>query len=130
MMKRQEQGYVALLAVLVVGTVATGVGLLLLTTGVDGQRMAIASQSSTQARGLVGACADEALMTIRNNQVYTGTGNLNLGAGSCTYTVTNTGTNNRTIAITATVNSVVRRAQVYVTIGTSSISVTSWQEVT
>ena len=129
-MMRQEQGYVALLAVLVVGVVATAVGLLVLTTGVDGQRSALITQASTQARGLVGACADEALMTIRNNQVYTGTGNLNLGAGSCTYTVASTGATNRTITITATVNSVVRRAQVYVTIGTSSISVTSWQEVT
>lgn len=129
MIVRGEHGYVALLAVLIIGAVSTAVGLALLMAGVDGQRSAYVLQRSQQARGLLHTCAEEALQVIHDTTTYTGTNNLNLGQGSCTYTVTNTGGSNRTITVSATVNTVVRRAEVYVTIGASSISVTSWKEV-
>lgn len=125
----RERGYVALLAVLISGAVATSIGLALLLAGVDGQRSAYVTQRSVQARGLMSACAEEALQAIYDNTGFTGSGNLNLGQGSCTYTVTNTGGSNRTITVSGTVNAVVRRAEVYVTIGALSISITSWKEV-
>lgn len=128
-MMQSQNGYVALLGVLIIGAVSTAVGLALLMAGVDGQRGAYVLQRSHQARGLLQACAEEALQVVHDDTNYTGTNNLNLGQGSCTYTVANTGGSNRTITVSATVNSVVRRAEVYVTIGASSISITSWKEV-
>lgn len=128
-MIKQQSGYIALITVLIVGAISTTIAATLLVTGTDAQRGSLVLQRSVQARALVGACVEEALQLIHDNTAYTGTGNLNLGQGSCTYTVTNTGGVNRSVAVSATVNSVVRRAQVYVTIGTTSISITSWQEV-
>ncbi len=127
--QQNQQGYIALLAVLIVGAAATAIALTLLSTGTDAQRSTLITQQSTQARQLANACAEEALLVIHDNTAYTGTGSLTLGAGSCTYTVTNTGSTTRTISTSATINNVVRRAIVYVTIGASSISITSWQEV-
>lgn len=123
-----ERGYVALLAVLIVGAVSSAIGLTLLMTGVDSQRGAYVTQRSLQARGLASTCAEEALQVVHDDTSYTGTGNLNLGQGSCSYTVTNTGGANRTITASATVNTVVRRVSLSITIG-STITVTSWQEV-
>jgi hypothetical protein len=124
-----EGGYIALMAILIVGAVALSVGLALLTTGTDSQRSALVSQRSTQARSLANACAEEALQQIYALASFTGTNNLTLGQGSCTYTVTNTGGNNRLIDTVGTVDDVVRKVKVYVTITSSSLSITSWQEV-
>lgn len=126
---KDQTGYVALMAVLIVGAAATAIALGMLTTGTDSQRSTLVVQQAVQARSLAEACAEEALQRIHDNTAYTGSSNLSLGQGSCTYTVANTGGSNRTIVTTGTVDSVVRKVNVYVTIGASSISITSWQEV-
>lgn len=124
-----QGGYVALIAILIVGAVSTTIALALLTNGVDSQRAALVSQRSMQARSLAIACAEEALQEMHDATAYTGTDTLTMGQGNCTYTVTNTGGAARTVVASATVGTVVRKVQVYATIGASSISVTSWQEV-
>lgn len=124
-----SQGYVALIAVLIVGAAATAIATALLITSTDSQRTTLVLQRSAQARSHAVACAEDALQTIHDNTSYTGTTNLTLSSGSCSYTVTNTGGNNRTIVTSSTVGSVVRKLQIYATIGASSISITSWQEV-
>ncbi len=128
-MRRNEQGYVALLSVLVVGSVATAIATTLLLLGADSQRETLVTQQSVQARGLADACAEEALQQLHDTTSFTGSNNLTLGTGTCTYTVTSTGSTTRTITSTATVGNVVRKVAVYVTMSSSSISITSWQEV-
>ncbi len=125
----RQAGYVALITVLIVGAVALAVGVALLNIGADSQRSALIEQQSKQARNLAAACGEEALQTIHDNIALSGTNNLSLGQGNCTYTVSIITGTTRTITASGTVGSVVRKAQVSVTIGTSSISITSWQEV-
>lgn len=127
-MKSNEQGYVALLSVLILGSVATAVGVALLVTGTDAQREILITQQSVQARGLADACAEEALQQLHDNSAFAGTNNLTLATGSCNYTVVSTGPSTRTVTTTAAAGNVVRKVQVYVTMSSSSISVTSWQE--
>lgn len=126
--ERKESGYIALLAVLILGAAATAISLALLTIGADSQRSMLVTQQSKQARVLATACAQEALQQIHDNIAYSGTGSLIIGQGSCSYTVTVTAGTTRTITTSGTVGSVVRKTQVYVTIGASAISVSSWQE--
>lgn len=126
---QKTDGYIALLAVLIVGAASVAIGLTLLLTGTDSQRSTLVSQQSAQARALASACAEEALQQIHDDTAFTGTNNLSLGQGTCTYTVTNTGGNARTIDVSGTVNSIVRKLKIYATISPSSISITSWQEV-
>lgn len=124
-----QSGYIALLAVLIVGAASLAIALTLLITGTDSQRSTLVLQQSTQARSLASSCAEEALQVMHDNTSFTGTNNLSLGQGSCTYTVTNTGGSTRTIDTTGTVNSIARKLRLNVTIGASSLSITSWQEV-
>ncbi|MGF7228747.1 MAG: hypothetical protein ACQR33_02060 [Candidatus Saccharibacteria bacterium] len=119
----------ALLAVLIVGAAAAAIGLVLLTTGIDSQRAALVEQQSKQARELAVACAQEALQIVHDNIAFSGTNALSLGQGSCTYTVTVTAGTTRTIVTSGTVGNVVKKVQAYVTIGSSTISISSWQEV-
>ncbi len=124
-----QGGYVALLAVLIVGAAATAVALGLLLTGTDSQRAVLVTQQSAQARQLAMACAEEALQVLHDTPSTTGNGSLNLGAGSCTYAITNPGGSTRVIEASGSVNTTIRNVEVYATIGSSSISITSWKEV-
>lgn len=126
---RNESGYIALLTVLIVGAAVTAIGLTLLTNGADAQRTALIEQQSKQARALAGACAEEALQVIHDNIAFSGTGSLTLGQGTCSYTVVVTAGTTRTVTVSGTVGNVVKKIQTYVTIGSSSISASSWQEV-
>lgn len=127
--KTSEQGYVTLLSVLILGAVATAIATALLVAGADANRETLIVQQSTQARGYVDACTEDALQQIHDNTSFTGTDGLALGQGTCSFTVTSTGTTTRTIATTATVGSATRKAMIYVTITSSTISITTWQEV-
>lgn len=129
MMRQRETGYVALLSILIVGAAAAAIALTLLITGTDAQRSGLITQQSAQARWLADACVEEALQQIHDATAYTGTNTLSLASGSCNYTVTSTGANTRAVTASANINNVVRRVTAYVTIGSSSISITSWQEV-
>jgi len=126
---RNQSGYIALLAVLIIGAAATAISLVLLSIGADRQRSMLITQQSKQARVLATACAQEALQQIHDNIAYSGTGSLVIGQGNCSYSVTVTAGTTRTITTSGTVGSVVRKALVYVTISTSAISVSSWQEI-
>lgn len=129
MVRRHTQsGYIALLTVLIVGAIATTTATILLVTSADSQRSALVTQQSKQARALVVACGEEALQTIHDNTAYTGTDALSLGIGNCSYTVTSTGVNTRSVAVTATVGNISRKALINATIEVSNISITSWQE--
>jgi hypothetical protein len=127
--RKCQNGYVALIAVLIVGAASLTASLALLTTGTDSQRSTLITQQATQARALAAACVEEGLQIVHDNTAYTGSTNLTLGQGTCTYTVTNTGGANRVIDATGTVKGVVKKIKVYATITSSSISVISWQEV-
>jgi len=124
-----QDGYVALITVLVVSAAAVAISLALLIIGTDSQRSIQSEQQSVQARAAANMCAEEALQQLHDNIAFSGTNTVTLGVGTCTYTVTvQTGTT-RSISTTGTVGSVVRKIQTYATIGSSSISITSWQEV-
>src|SRR5690348_9220362 len=119
-----DRGYIALLSVLILGAATTAIALVLLSTGADTQRSVLVTQRSAQARQLASACAEEALQQVHDTTSFTGTSSLTLGAGTCSYTVSDTGASTRTVAASGTVGSVVRKLTVYVTIGSSSISIT------
>lgn len=125
-----QGGYIALIAVLIVGAASLAIALTLLVGGTDNQRSALVTQQSAGARGLAKSCVEEALQQMRDSSTFTGTSGFALGQGGCTFVVTNDGGNSRTIDTTGTVGGIVRKIRIHATITSSSISITSWQEVT
>lgn len=129
MKRANETGYIALLAVMITGATALAIVTVLLATGTDAQRSNLVLRSSIQARQLAHGCAEESLQKIHDLTTFTGSGTMTLSTGSCSYTVTSTGVSTRTVVTSSTINGVVRKVTVYVTINASNISTTSWQEV-
>lgn len=128
-MRSTQQGYIALIAVLITSAAAMAIATTLLITGTDAQRVNLITQRSIQARQLAHGCIEEALQKIHESTTFTGSSNVTLATGACSYTVTNTGGDNRTVSASSTIENVVRKVTVYVTISSSSVSVTSWQDV-
>ena len=128
-MTSPQQGYIALISVLITSAAAMAIATTLLITGTDAQRVNLVMQRSIQARQLAHGCVEEALQKIHESTTFTGTSSVTLATGACSYTITNTGGSGRTINATSTVTNVVRKVTVYVTIGSSSVSITSWQDV-
>lgn len=124
-----DNGYIALMAVIVLSAVALAGSVGMLTTGTDNQRAIYANQLASQARQHATACAEEALQIINENRTFLGSGSYNSGGRTCTYTVADGGSSTRVIDVNSSVSSTVYKLKVYGTIGASNISVTSWQEV-
>lgn len=129
MARTRQSGYVALLAVLIVGAASIAVATSLLLTSADNQRVTLAVQRSMLARSNASACAEEGLQQIHDNTSFTGTNNLTLSSGTCSYTVSNTGGSNRTVTANSTVGTSVRRLQITLTIGVSNLTINTWQEI-
>ncbi len=125
---QRQAGYVALLAVLIVGAVATAIALALLAIGADSQRSALVLQQAKQARSLAIACGEEALQQVHDNVAFKGTNTLSLGQGTCSYIVSGTTATTRTVAATGTVGTVVKRLTATATVGASTLTVSSWKE--
>lgn len=124
-----QSGYIALMTVLIVGAASLASVTILLLTGAESQKQVLNKQNSVHAQKGADACGEEALQVLHDNTSFVGSGNLTLGNTSCNYTVTNSGGATRSISISATENSVVRKIQINVTINPSNISISSWQDI-
>jgi len=124
-----RDGYIALITVIVVGAVGVAVGVSLLLLGLSSSRTGFAVEQSAKARSLANACAENALQLIHDSVPYTGTANLSLDDGTCSSTVTAGVGQNRTIVVTGTVGTVIRKINISVTQITPTISVSSWLEI-
>ena len=125
----QPRGYVALLAVLVVGAIGVAVVTSLVLLGLGSSRTSSTLQRSVLAKAYANACVEEALQQVRDSTSFSGSASLTFGSDSCTYTVSNTGGQNRTIDSSGTVGSATRKVKVLLTAINPSIVVASWQEL-
>ena len=125
----RQKGYITLLSVLVVGAVGVAVTTSLILLGLGSSRTSFALEQSNQTKSLANACAEEALQQIRDSTQFTGSGSLTIGQGTCSYTVASQGGQNRTIDVSGTVGSIVRKAKVIISKITPLFAITSWQEV-
>lgn len=125
----KDKGYVALLSVLLIGAVGTVIGVTLVMLGLGASRTSYALVQSTEAKSLANACAEEALMKIRESTSFTGTATVNLGNGSCIYTVTNTGGQTRSVTASGSVGTIVRKVSINISAINPQITISSWQEI-
>jgi hypothetical protein len=85
---QRQHGYIALMAILIIGAAATAIGLTLLSTGADSARVGTVEQQGKQARSLAIACGEEAMQQLHDNIAFTATNSsMSLGQGNCTYSV-------------------------------------------
>ncbi len=124
-----RNGFITLVSTLVAGAVGLSVALSLILLGLGTSRTSFTVGRTAEARGLVNACAEEALQKIRESLSFSGTGGLTIGSGSCSYTVTIGVGENRHIDATGTADTVIRKLDIDLDQIKPTINITLWQEV-
>lgn len=127
--KFQENGFVALISVIIVGAVAVSVATSLLLLGIGSSKTSFSLEQSNQAKALANGCAEQALEIIRENPSYSGIGGLTLSQGTCSYAVIDSGGQNRIINAIGVVGSITRKVKISVNRITPVINTALWQEV-
>lgn len=127
---KKENGYVTLLAVLIVGVIGVSIGVSLVLVGIGVSQTGFALEQSKEARALADACAEKALNALRLDPDYGGNEIFTLGNGNCSILpVISAGRNKRTIQTVGAVGTIVRKVKVEVGQMSPQIGLNSWQEV-
>jgi len=128
--KKQSNGYVALIAVLIIGAVVLNISLSSVIVSITNNMNGLSYQSLSQATELSHACAEKALMDLKENEEYTGNETINLGNGSCEIMeIENLGEQSRIIKTIGRVNNAIRKTRVEISTINPSTTIESWQEV-
>lgn len=125
---KETSGYITLVSVLVVGAIGVAIAVSIVLLGVGSSQTSFANERSNQAKGLVNACAEEALQQIHDSPSFAGSDTLTLGQGTCGYLVINNGGSNRTITSSSTVGTVIRKITIQINQIGPTIQISSWRE--
>lgn len=123
-----KAGYITLISTLIVGAIGAATAVSLLLLGLGSSRTSFAIEQSAKARGLVSACAEEALRQIKASSNFAGSGSLSLGSGTCSYTVQKGSGQNRIITASGVAGTIMRKIRIVID-RVKPIRVVSWQEV-
>lgn len=126
---RRQAGYITLLSTLFLVAIGGVVAGSLILLGLGFSKSSFALDQSMQAKALANACAEEALEKIVESTPFSGSSTITLSNGSCSYTVTKLTGQNRTIIISGTVGTIIRKISISIDKITPNINVSSWQEV-
>jgi len=127
---RQRDGYILLMTILIIGTVATAIVASLLFLGSTSSDISLSVQQSTEAMALAQGCSEYALQKLRENPSYIGGETVTLGNGQCeVLTIGGTGNTNRLLCAEGRVGQNYRRLEIIVQEVLPQTKIYSWQEV-
>lgn len=122
-------GYIALISVLMVSAIIVLIAISASLASISESDMGFLENQAWTAFSLATACAEEALLRIKDYTLFSGSGNLTLGDGNCTYTVIRLAGQNRDIRASGTVGNIIRKVKITIDGISPSINITSWLQV-
>lgn len=123
-----QKGATLLLTVIILGAVASVVSVTMLVTGTDFLKTSGFNTAARQAKYHAESCAEIALMQIRQQSSFVGSGSRMFDKGSCTYSVADSGSS-KIITATGINQNVTKRIRAQVTSYIPTLTVSSWQDV-
>jgi len=131
MNKEYQKGYIALTSFLIISGVVLLVAVTSNLLGISESDMSVKSSNADKAFYLANLCAEEALMSLKEDDSYTGNISINEGEGFCQILpVEGIGNNNRVVKTFGTVYNQVRRVKIEITQINPQMIINSWEEVT
>ncbi len=129
--RNMQNGYIALISVLVAGALMLLVGVGSALRGIDTENSLVGEESSFRAELLADACAEEALMKLKANLNYAGNETIIVeGGATCTIgALSGAGNTNRTISTQAVDNNYIRKVLVSIAQVNPSPTILSWKTV-
>ncbi len=125
-----HEGYILLISVLVIGSIASLILVSLLMLGGSANQVGFAVEQATQSLAGSQACAEYAMQELRTSLSYAGNQIRTLNLGTCEIMqIGGTGNNNRLICIESQVGDTIRRLEIVVSQVLPETKIDSWQEV-
>jgi hypothetical protein len=127
---KQEGGYMAIISALIVSALMVIIASSANIKSIYESDMALKASKGWESFYLAMACAEEALIKLKENVDYLGGEVLTLDNGECTIVdVAGAGNNRRTVKASASLNDQVRRIEVNIDEVNPTLVIDSWQEV-
>lgn len=127
---QKRSGYVLLISVIVIGSVASAILVSVLMLGISAAQVSSSVHLSSQALAIAHACAEDALMDLRTSLSYAGSETQSFSLGTCeTLSLGGIGNNSRLICTEGTVGDTTRRIEIVVEQVLPEMKISSWQEV-
>lgn len=125
-----RSGFILLITILIIGAIASAILSSLLLLGISANQVSLSVQQSQQALATAQACAEYALLQLRESPSYAGNEFLALGNDRCeVLPVGGIGNNNRAVCTEGTSGDAIRRLEIAVSQVLPQTKVYSWQEV-
>lgn len=122
------RGVVTLATTVVIFFTALALAVSIQFLGVGELLIGFQEGQSERAFELADSCSHEAMLRLKRSSSYTGS-TLSVGDDSCTITVSGSG-GTRTIDVSATVGSAVRKLTIDVSLAGNVVTIDDWDEVT
>ena len=127
---RKRAGYILLITILIIGAIASAILSSLLLLGISSAQVSFSVQQSEEALAGAQACAEYALLKLRQSPSYAGNEHRTLGSYACeVLAVGGIGNNNRAVCTEGTSGDSIRRLEIAVSQILPQTKVYSWQEV-
>jgi len=120
---KNQSGYIALIALLIVAVVGLTIGLAVSLRGIEEIQISHAAKEAAKAKILANSCIEEGLYRLRNSWVNY-SGSLPFGSNSCIIEAVLSGST-ATLTAVGTVDIYVQRIQVQID---NNLEVLNWQE--
>ncbi len=119
-----------MISILIIGAVTLSIAISSAILAVGQGRNGLLAQNLTEAKSLANACAEKALMDLKDNESYSGNETINLGSGQCQIDqIENLGGQARMVKITGKANQVTKKIEINVNQINPTMTFTSWLEV-
>ncbi|MDP2685391.1 MAG: hypothetical protein Q8P20_10265 [bacterium] len=124
---KNQQGYIALIAVLIIVVATLAIGLSLNSLSIGETQSGLMVQQFVQSQSIADSCMQEAYQKLRFDGAYVGE-SLNLGQGSCTITVIPSGADH-IITVQSDVKNIITKLESSITVVGNNITVNYWQNI-
>jgi type II secretory pathway component PulK len=125
-----DEGFVALVSVIIVGAIAIAVVLALLLFGISSVQNAEVFERSAKARYMADACAEYALERLREDPSYSGSETVEIGGNSCEIlSVEHISEGAVAVSTIGTSGDAVRKVRVITSRLRPSVRISLWEEV-
>lgn len=125
-----NQGYIALISILIISSLLAIIASSASLISISESKTGLKESQSWEAFYLATACAEDALMKLKEDINYPGGETLTFESGTCYIAfVEGTGENNRVVKTSGTVLAQIRKIRIEIEQINPEMAIKSWQEV-
>ncbi len=125
----KNEGFVALISVLIVGAVGVVILTSLVSLGVSSVKSSISIEDGNRALMVADSCVEEALLKIREDNYFIGTEQVNFDEGNCFYIIESNGEEVRTVKIEGRFKNSTKRLLIVINEINPKIVIGHWKQV-